>query len=90
MLKLAFSERAEGEVVNIGSDREITILELAKLIKELTKSSSEIEFHPLPKDDPVRRKPDISKAKKLLGWKPKVELEEGLRKMIEWLKEKER
>ena len=90
LLKLAFSERAEGEVVNIGSDSEITILELAKLIKELTKSSSEIEFHPLPKDDPMRRKPDISKAKKLLGWKPKVELEEGLRMMIEWFKEKER
>jgi len=90
LLKLAFSERAEGEVVNIGSDGEITILELAKLIKELTKSSSEIEFHPLPKDDPMRRKPDISKAKKLLGWKPKVELEEGLRMMIEWFKEKER
>lgn len=90
LLKLAFSERAEGEVVNIGSDREITILELAKLIKELTKSSSEIEFHPLPKDDPMRRKPDISKAKKLLGWKPEVELEEGLRMMIEWFKEKER
>ena len=90
LLKLAFSERAEGEVVNIGSDREITILELAKLIKELTKSSSEIEFHPLPKDDPMRRKPDISKAKKLLGWKPKVELEEGLRMMIEWFKEEER
>jgi len=89
LLKLAFSERAEGEVVNIGSDSEITILELAKLIKELTKSSSEIEFHPLPKDDPMRRKPDISKAKKLLGWKPKVELEEGLRMMIEWFKEKE-
>jgi len=89
LLKLAFSERAEGEVVNIGSDSEITILELAKLIKELTKTSSEIEFHPLPKDDPMRRKPDISKAKKLLGWKPKVELEEGLRMMIEWFKEKE-
>ncbi|MHC1609990.1 MAG: UDP-glucuronic acid decarboxylase family protein [Candidatus Methanospirareceae archaeon] len=90
LLKLAFSERAEGEVVNIGSEGEITILELAKLIKELTKSSSEIEFHPLPKDDPVRRKPDIRKAKKLLGWKPKVKLEEGLRMMIEWFKEKER
>lgn len=90
LLKLAFSERAEGEVVNIGNDREITILELAKLIKELTKSSSEIEFHPLPKDDPMRRKPDISKAKKLLGWKPEVELEEGLRMMIEWFKEEER
>ena len=57
-----------GEVVNIGSDKEMTILELAKLIKELTDSSSKIEFHPLPKDDPLRRKPDITKARRLLQW----------------------
>ena len=84
LLKLAFSERAKGEVVNIGSDKEMTILELANVIKELTNSSSKIEFHPLPKDDPLRRKPDITKARRLLQWKPKVELEEGLRRMIEW------
>lgn len=89
LLKLAFSEEADGEVVNIGSDKEITILELAKLVKELTNSASEIEFHPLPKDDPIRRKPDITKAKMLLHWKPKVRLEEGLQKMIEGFKEKE-
>ena len=88
LLKLAFSERAKGEVVNIGSDKEITILELAKLVRELTNSSSEMGFHPLPEDDPLRRKPDISKAKKLLDWEPKVELEEGLGRMIEWFKEK--
>lgn len=84
LLKLTFSERAKGEVVNIGSDKEITILELAKLVNALTNSSSEMEFHPLPKDDPLRRKPDISKAKTLLDWKPKVKLEEGLRRIIEW------
>ncbi len=87
LLRLAFLEEAKGEVINIGSDKEITILELAKLIRELTNSSSEIVFEALPKDDPPRRKPDITKAKKLLGWKPKVGLEEGLQKMIEWFEE---
>jgi hypothetical protein len=66
----------------------MTILELAKLVKELTNSSSEIVFEELPKDDPPRRKPDITKAKKLLNWEPKIELGEGLSKMIEWFKEK--
>ena len=88
LLKLAFLEEAKGEVINIGSDKEITILELAELVKKLTKSSSEIEFHPLPKDDPPRRKPDITKAKEILDWEPKVELKEGLSKMIEWFKER--
>ena len=89
LLKLAFLEEAKGEVVNIGSDKEMTILELAKLIKGLIKSKSEIVFDKLPKDDPLRRKPDISKAKEILGWVPKVSLEEGLRRMIEWFEEKE-
>jgi len=89
LLKLAFSEGTKGEVVNIGDDKEITILELAKLVKELTNSSSEIVFSELPKDDPRRRKPDIAKAKRILGWEPKVGLEEGLERTIEWFKEKE-
>ena len=84
LLKLSFSEDAKGEVVNIGSNEEMKIMEVAKKIKKLTNSNSEIVFKELPKDDPPRRKPDISKAKKLLGWKPKVSLEEGLRRMIEW------
>jgi UDP-glucuronate decarboxylase len=88
LLKLAFSEGAKGEVVNIGSDKEITILELAKLIRGITNSSSEIVFEELPKDDPPRRKPNITKAKTLLQWKPKVELKGGLSKMIKWFKEK--
>jgi nucleoside-diphosphate-sugar epimerase len=89
LLELAFSKEAKEDVVNIGGDDEITILEFAKLVRELTNSSSEIEFLPLPKDDPTRRKPDITKAKMLLNWKPKIKLEEGLKRMIEWFKEKE-
>lgn len=87
LLKLAFSERAKEAVINIGSDKEMTILELAELVKELTNSSSEIEFYPLPNDDLPRRKPDITKARMLLQWAPKVGLEEGLSQMIEWFKE---
>jgi UDP-glucuronate decarboxylase len=84
LLKLAFLEDGNGTVVNIGNDEEITILELAKVIKELTKSESEMEFHPLPKDDPLRRRPDITKAKEILGWVPEVKLKDGLRRMREW------
>jgi len=67
------------EPVNIGNPRETTVLELAEMIKRLSKSNSEIIRHPLPKDDPTRRKPDITRAQKLLNnWGPKVSLEEGL------------
>ena len=59
-------------MVNIGDDKEMTILELAKLVKEMTNSKSEIVFKELPKDDPTRRKPDITKAKMLLNWEPKI------------------
>ena len=90
LLKLAFLEEAKGEVVNIGDDKEMTILELAKLILGLTNSSTEIVFRELPKDDPPRRKPDITKVKAVLDWEPKVELKEGLSKMIKWFKEKEK
>jgi len=72
--------------INIGNPREITILELAEKIIELTDSKSEIIFRELPEDDPVRRCPDITKAKEILGWEPKISLEEGLMKTIEWFK----
>jgi nucleoside-diphosphate-sugar epimerase len=74
---------------NLGNPDEITILELAKTIKELTNSKSDITFHPLPSDDPRRRCPDISKAKRLLNWEPKVKLRQGLEKTIDWFREKE-
>lgn len=85
LLKLAFLDKARGEVVNIGGNKEVTILEIANLIKRLTNSESEIVFSVLPNDDPVRRNPNISKAKRILGWEPKVGLEEGLRRMIGWV-----
>lgn len=70
--------------VNIGNPREMTILEFAKLILELTESRSQIEYRPLPEDDPKTRQPDISRAKAILNWEPKVPVEEGLRQTIEW------
>lgn len=70
--------------VNLGNPKEFTILELAKLTKELTNSNSEIIFKDLPKDDPKQRRPDITLAKKQLNWEPKTELKEGLKKTIGW------
>lgn len=87
-LLLASSPKAKGEVVNVGSDHEITILELAKLIKELTGSKSEITFEPPRPDDPKRRRPDIRKAKELLNWSPRTKLEDGLPKTIDWIRSK--
>jgi nucleoside-diphosphate-sugar epimerase len=84
--KLMFTEGLSGQVFNLGSEKEIPILEVARLIKRLVKSQSEIVFLPPPKDDPVRRKADITKARKKLNWKPKVGFEEGLKKTIEWFK----
>lgn len=86
LLKLLICDYCKGEVVNLGSDEETTILDLAKLIKEITSSSSEIVFLPAREDDPRRRRPDISKAKKLLQWEPTVPLREGLRRTIEWFR----
>lgn len=75
------------EPINLGNRNEITILELAEIIKKLTKSKSKIIFKELPKDDPKVRCPDISMAKKELKWGPKVSLGEGLRKTIDWFKQ---
>ncbi len=72
--------------VNLGNPEEFTILELAKLVLELTNSSSKLVFRPLPVDDPTQRQPDITLAKKHLDWQPKVLLRQGLLKTIEWFK----
>lgn len=88
LLRATCCDKARGEVINIGSEREIKIIELAHLIKKLTRSSSEFKFEQPPPDDPRRRCPDISKAKKLLNWTPKVGLEEGLTYTIEWFRDK--
>jgi nucleoside-diphosphate-sugar epimerase len=68
--------KAKGEVVNVGNTQEVTILELAKKVKEAAKCKSTIEIYPLPKDDPKRRCPDTNKLKRLVGWKPKVSFKE--------------
>lgn len=83
LLRLAGSDSAGGNVVNIGNDREVTILELAEVIRKITGSQSGTVFSPLPEDDPQRRWPDIRRAKTLLGWSPKVSVEEGIGKMVE-------
>ncbi|MBX9695828.1 MAG: GDP-mannose 4,6-dehydratase, partial [Cyanobacteria bacterium] len=73
--------------INLGNPQEKTVLEIASLIKELTGSKSEIVFKSLPTDDPKRRLPDITKAKQLLGWEPKMELLDGLKTTIAWFRD---
>ena len=84
---IAAMDRGEkGEIYNLGNPTEFTILELAEKVKQLTNSSSEVSFtERLPQDDPTKRCPDIQKAREKLGWEPKVELEEGLKKLIVYL-----
>ena len=83
---IALIESGEEGPINIGNDGEFTILELAEIVKELTKSKSEIIFKPLPGDDPLQRKPDITLAEKKLKWRPTVQLREGLLSTIEYFK----
>jgi len=73
--------------VNLGNPGEFTVLELARLVLELTCSKSKIEFRPLPQDDPKRRKPNITLARRTLGWEPTVKLEEGLITTIQYFRE---
>ena len=72
--------------VNLGNPNEMKVVEIARLISEMTGNSSEIEFLPLPIDDPKRRCPDISRARRLLGWEPKVKLEDGLSATIDYFR----
>jgi UDP-glucuronate decarboxylase len=89
LILLTANEQAKGEVVNIGNAKEITILELANRIKEITKCKSSLTFHPLPENDPKRRCPDTSKLEALVGWKPQIRFEDGLRRTIEWFASKQ-
>jgi nucleoside-diphosphate-sugar epimerase len=70
--------------VNIGNPNEITMLELVEVVRDITGSSSEVVFEPLPIGDPTRRRPDITRARTLLGWEPTVALREGLTQMRDW------
>lgn len=86
MITMMNQEQEKGPV-NLGNPNECTMLELAQHILRLTKSSSKLGYAPLPEDDPLRRKPDISLAKKALGWTPQVDLSEGLKKTILYFQE---
>jgi len=79
-------QSAERYPVNLGNPREMTILEFAEHIRRLTGSKSRIVHEPLPQDDPKQRKPDIGKARHILGWEPRVTLEDGLRQTIEYFR----
>jgi len=82
---VSLMESEHNDVFNIGNPTEITINELASKIIEITNSNSKLINKDLPQDDPKQRKPDITKAKTLLNWEPKVKLEDGLTKTIDWV-----
>jgi dTDP-glucose 4,6-dehydratase len=86
IIKLMLS--SENDPVNIGNPVEMTIKQIAETIIKMTGSSSRIVYRPLPTDDPKQRRPDITRARTLLGWEPKVQLEEGLVKTIEYFRKK--
>lgn len=84
LFKAMFVEKTKGEVFNLGNPEEYSMNDLAKKIKEMTASLSEIDYKDLASDDPKQRRPDISKAKNVLDWEPKVGVTEGLQKTIEY------
>lgn len=88
LVKLLYS--SFNEPVNLGNPKEMTLLELAKCILELTGSKSKIEYRELPQDDPRVRQPDIGRAKKILGWQPKVDVKSGLLRTIDYFKQSAR
>lgn len=72
--------------INLGNPEERTVLELARIILRMTGSTSGIEFHPLPVDDPTRRRPDITRAREELGWEPEISMHEGIRRTVDWFR----
>lgn len=84
LMKIMFGDGLKGEVFNLGNPEEYAVLDLAKKVKAMTGSGSEIVFSDLPEDDPTQRRPDIAKIKEKLGWEPKVSVDEGLKKTIEY------
>lgn len=86
LLLLGEKEHAQGETINLGNTDEKTMLEMAEYVNTLTGNTAEITHKPLPGDDPKQRKPDISKAKDLLGWEPKITLKDGLEKTYTYFK----
>ncbi|EFH86350.1 UDP-glucuronic acid decarboxylase family protein [Ktedonobacter racemifer] len=86
LMRAMFSENTQGEVFNLGNPNEHTVLEYAHEIIKLCNSRSTILFEPVRVDDPERRRPDITKARRVLGWEPRIEKKEGLRQTIAWFK----
>lgn len=87
-LYLMSTKNLGGQIINLGNPEEKTIIEIAGLIKKITSSQSKIVFKPIPPDDPKRRKPDITKASKLLGFKPKIKLIDGLLVTVKYFKKR--
>jgi dTDP-glucose 4,6-dehydratase len=81
---VAMLDSDEPGPINLGYPNEISVRQIAELVRELVGSSSEIELHPLPQDDPTRRRPDIAKARELLGWSPEVPVRVGIARTVEW------
>lgn len=86
LFEFMMREKLSGEIINLGNPMEYTVKDLAVKIKELTSSSSEIVYGELPEDDPKKRKPDISKAEKLLDFSPKVDIDQGLKRTVEYFR----
>ncbi len=81
---IALLDSDEHDPVNIGNPSEFTVAELAEIVVDVVNSPSEVEYHPLPVDDPTQRRPDITRARELLGWEPRVDLREGIERPAEY------
>jgi nucleoside-diphosphate-sugar epimerase len=89
LMRLMESDRAAGMPVNLGNPNELKVRELVDLVIAMTGTDSRVVYRPLPEDDPRRRKPNIERAKQLLGWRPTVDLETGLEATIEWFEDEQ-
>ena len=87
LMRLMDSDSAVGMPVNLGNPNELTVRRLVDMVVAMTGSASRLVFRPLPLDDPRRRKPDISRAVELLGWRPQIDLEQGLEATIAWFED---
>lgn len=84
ILTLATTPEATGEVINLGNPAEITINEVAEIITDVAESDSTLKYVDRPEDDPDRRRPDITKAREMLGWEPRIDLQDGLERTVDW------
>ena len=86
IIRAAFRTKTRGQIFNLGNPVEFSILEAVKLVQSLVEAPLEIDYRPLPSDDPQRRRPDISRAHLVLNWFPKIQLKQGLSRTIEWFR----